>query len=195
MIQRLKIVGAAAGALLCGLAGPSAADSPTRGSSLFTAGLDGYQEYPLTLNSPGSGEFVARVRQDGSAIEYRLTYRNLTGVTQAHVHFGRPATTGGIVLWLCNQTATPPATIPAPPTCQADATATGATITGTLTVADVVAQPGQGITADATGFGDIIDAFRAGAVYANVHTTTRPGGEIRGAIGSRTGRDHDHDHD
>ena len=148
----------------------------------------------MTLNSPGSGEFVARIRQEGSAIVYRLTYRNLTGVIQAHVHMGRPALNGGIVLWLCNQSATPPDTIPVPPTCQADAAATGTTVTGTLTAADVVAAPNNGIPAGEEGFPAVIAAFRAGAVYANVHTAARTGGEIRGDISGTRRIDDDHQH-
>jgi hypothetical protein len=37
-------------------------------------------------------------------------------------------------------------------------------------------------------FARILDAIRAGAAYANVHTTARPGGEVRGQI-------HSHDDD
>ena len=188
------LVGAVAGALFCAAAGPALADHPAGGSLRFGTFLDGYQEVPMTLNSPGSGEFVARVRQDGSAIDYQLTYRNLPGVIQAHVHMGRPALNGGIVLWLCNQSATPPDTIPVPKTCQEDAAATGTTVTGTLTAADVVASPNNLIPAGAEGFAAVIDAFRAGAVYANVHTDARPGGEIRGNIGGTRRVDDDHHH-
>lgn len=194
MIHRHKIAGAVAGAVLCAFAAPTVADQPVfLGSVRISTDMDGYQEAPSTINTPASGEFVARIRQDGSAIDYTLTYRNLVNVTQAHIHFGRPATTGGIVLWLCNQTASPPATIPVPPTCQSDAAATGSTITGTLTAADMVAAPNQGVTADAVGFTDVIDAIRAGAAYANVHSTTRPSGEIRGNLNT-IGRGHGHHH-
>jgi hypothetical protein len=44
----------------------------------------------------------------------------------------------------------------------------------------MVAQPLQGIPAGA--FADVLRAIRAGKAYANVHTSTSPGGEIRGQI-------------
>ena len=33
-------------------------------------------------------------------------------------------------------------------------------------------------------FAELVRALRAGAAYANVHTTTNTGGEIRGQIGA-----------
>ena len=42
-------------------------------------------------------------------------------------------------------------------------------------------------------FGELVRALRAGAAYANVHTTTFGGGEIRGQIGD-DGDDRDRDH-
>ena len=189
MMHRLKIAtGVAGGALLCALAAPAVADQPVfLGSVRVSTDLTGYEEVP-TLNSNGSGEFTARIRQDGSAIDYTLTYRDLPNVTQAHIHFGRPATTGGIVLWLCNQTASPPAGI-TPPACQSNAAATSSTVTGTLTPADLVPVPNQGVAT----FADVIDAIRNSAAYANIHTTVRPTGEIRGSL-STNGRDRDHGH-
>jgi hypothetical protein len=57
----------------------------------------------------------------------------------------------------------------------------------------MVAVTAQGITADAAGFADVIDAIRAGAAYANVHTTLRPSGEIRGNLNTiGRGRGHHH---
>jgi hypothetical protein len=53
--------------------------------------MDGYQEAPATLNSPGSGEFVARIRQDGSAIDYTLTYRNLASPIRRQPNRRSPA--------------------------------------------------------------------------------------------------------
>ena len=39
-------------------------------------------------------------------------------------------------------------------------------------------------------FGELVRALRAGAAYANVHTTGVPGGEIRGQISDDDDRDH-----
>ncbi len=46
--------------------------------------------------------------------------------------------------------------------------------------ADVIGPGAQGVTAGQ--FEKVLDAIRAGAAYANVHTTTYPSGEIRGQI-------------
>src|SRR6266850_4429574 len=115
----------------------------------FKARLSGYQETPLTINSAGSGEFTAKTSKDGTMIDYELTYRDLTtagtpNVQQAHIHFGRPATTGQIVLFLCTNL-TPPAGVPAPQVCPSGPGEH--TIKGTLTAADVIARPTQGIDA------------------------------------------------
>ena len=145
----------------------------------FDTNLVGYEETPSTLNSPASGEFALRISKDGSSIDYKLTYRDMpTSVTQSHIHFGRPALTGGIVLFLCTNL-TPPTGVPTPPLCP---TPSG-TVTGTLTAADVIAQSGQSIDAGAAGFAQVIKAIRNGAAYANVHTTGHGSGEIRGALG------------
>jgi CHRD domain len=54
------------------------------------------------------------------------------------------------------------------------------TITGTITEADVIAVPAQGVmVGDLPG---IIRAIRNGAAYVNVHTTSFPTGEIRGQL-------------
>jgi hypothetical protein len=147
----------------------------------FSVDLVGYEETPFTINTAGSGEFKAVVSEDGTSIAYQLSYRNLSStVLQAHI--GRPALSGGVVLWLCanNPPITPPTTIPTPQPCPPFP----ATITGTLTAADVVASTnGQGIDAGAAGFAEMVAAIRAGAAYANVHTTLHPSGEIRGRLG------------
>ncbi|HSU42702.1 MAG TPA: CHRD domain-containing protein, partial [Casimicrobiaceae bacterium] len=94
----------------------------------FATKLVGYEETPLTLNSPGSGSFRATVNAAGTAIDYTLSYTPLSSaITQSHIHFGRPATTGQIVLFLCTNLA-PPAGVPMPQACPPGP----ATITGTL---------------------------------------------------------------
>src|SRR6266702_4499615 len=119
-----------AAALLTMVAAPVAANKE---EETVQTQLVGYQETPVTINSAGTGEFKAKVRQERTAIDYELTYRDLSSaVTQSHIHFGRPAITGGIVLFLCTNL-TPPANVPTPQACP---TTNPATITGTLTAAD-----------------------------------------------------------
>jgi hypothetical protein len=161
-------------ALACGATVCTAAAQDT-----VTTRLLGYQETPQTINTEASGRFRASIHDDGTAIDYELTYRNLSSSpTQAHIHFGRPGLTGGVALFLCTNL-TPPAGVPTPQACPA----APATITGTLTAADVIALAAQGIDAGAAGFAEMLKAIRADAAYANVHTTLHPSGEIRGRLG------------
>jgi hypothetical protein len=142
--------------------------------------LTGYEETPLTLSTPGSGEFKARIRDKAQEIEYELSYRDLeSAVQQAHIHLGLPAISGGIVVFLCTNLGNGPAgTQPCP--------AAPATITGTILPAHVGATPGsiaQGI--DVGQFDELVRAIRAGATYVNVHTAVRTTGEIRGQLDRR----------
>jgi len=187
---------AAVAALAAMSAGTALADGKGNGNgggkdndNTFATKLIGYNETPLTLNSTAGGTFVATVNEDGTAINYTLSYHDVvSGVTQAHIHFGRPAITGQIVLFLCTNLA-PPTGVPVPQMCP---TPSG-TISGTLTAADVIARPTQGIDAGAAGLAEMIKAMRAGAAYANVHSTTFPSGEIRGAIGPTDEDENDND--
>jgi len=177
MKRRTKLAGVLFTAVLTMSVAPALADKDADQDTV-TGRLSGFQETPLTISSPGSGEFFATIRADETAIDYVLTYRDLSSaVLQAHIHFGRPAISGGIVLFLCTNLA-PPAGVPTPQACP-DAPAT---ITGTLTAADVIPVPAQGIDPGAAGFAEMIEAIRAGAAYANVHTTVNPGGEIRSRL-------------
>ena len=143
--------------------------------------LSGYQETPLTLSTTGNGEFHARISNDETQIQYQLSYSDLEGaVTQAHIHLGEPAITGGISVFLCSNLGNGPAGTQACP-------AAPATITGTITAADV--SPNIPATAGARMQGlntgeldELIRAIRAGATYVNVHSTLYAGGEIRSQI-------------
>ena len=53
-------------------------------------------------------------------------------------------------------------------------------MTGTIAAADVIGPAAQGIAPGE--FRELVRAMRAGATYANVHSTTFPAGEIRGQI-------------
>jgi hypothetical protein len=53
-------------------------------------------------------------------------------------------------------------------------------VTGTVAAADVLAIPTQGLAAG--DMAAIVAEMRAGFTYANVHTASSPGGEIRGQL-------------
>jgi len=184
-----KILAIAVGATLAGF-GAQAALAHGGGKTTFVTGMSGYEETPNTLSTPGSGEFAATVSKDGTRIDWVLTYRNLeSNVTQAHIHFARPAISGPIVLFLCTNLGNAPSGVPTPQPCPV----AGGTISGSLTQADVIARPDNGIDSGAVGFAEMVNAIRNGAAYANVHTTGRPTGEIRGGLGKV--RDDDEDDD
>jgi hypothetical protein len=149
-----------------------------QGSSNIGAhgGLSGYQEAPLTISTTGGGTFNAKIANDGQSFEWTLSYEALEGsVLQAHIHFGAPATAGGISIFLCTNLGNGPVGTQACP-------AAPATIGGVARPADVIGPVGQGIEAGA--FGEIVAAMRAGFAYANVHSSKWPAGEIRGQLGS-----------
>ena len=140
--------------------------------------LIGYNETPLTINSAGTASFVVRISEDGTSIEYELSYGGLSStVLQSHIHFGEPAISGPVVLFLCTNLGNAPATVPVPPACPAQP----ATVTGTLTAANVISNA-AGIDSGAAGFAEMVKAIRAGAAYVNVHTTSHPGGEVRARL-------------
>jgi len=145
------------------------------------ADLRGFEE-PPAISSTGSGEFVARISHDNSSFEYKLTYEDLEGtVTQSHIHLGQRGVNGGISIWLCGTDSNPgPA---GTPSCGGP---NSGVVTGSVDAADVIGPSGQGIAA--AEFAEVLKAMRAGATYANVHSTLYPGGEIRGQI-RRRGRD------
>jgi hypothetical protein len=156
------------------------------GGDLLRARLTGYQEVP-TLSSSGSAKFMASISKDETEVHWKLSYANLESpVTQSHIHFSAPAIAGPIVVFLCTNLGNAPVGAPPVQACP-DAPAT---ITGTFTAADVTAgAAAQGL--EANNLAELIAAIRAGATYANVHTTGHPPGEIRGQISV----DDDHDHD
>jgi hypothetical protein len=142
------------------------------GKSNFKADtLTGYQEAATQpISTTGTGSFEASLNGEGTEISYTLTYSDLEGgtVTQAHIHFGQRAINGGVIAFLCGG---PKPACPASP----------ATVTGTITPADIVGPTTQGI--EPGSFAEAVRALRAGMVYANVHTTRWASGEIRGQIG------------
>jgi len=144
-------------------------------SRFFQANLDGYQEVP-SVATRAQGVFTARPNAERTAVEYTLSYSNMqAAVTQAHIHFAGIAANGAIIVWLCG-TASNPGPAGTPPCPQGSGT-----ISGVFTADNVLASP----TTQQLAAGQIsqfIEAMRASAAYANVHTTASPGGEIRGQV-------------
>ena len=175
MRGRVKV--AVAGALVAATALAGTVAFAGGGSSISET-LSGYQEDPLTLSTTGTGEFQASIRAKHQEIKYQLSYSALEGnVTQAHIHFGGRAQSGGIAVFLCSNLGNGPAGTQLCP-------AAPATISGTIKPVDVIG-PGvaQGLLAGE--FDEFVDAIRGGVTYANVHSSLYPGGEIRAQLQER----------
>ena len=180
-MKRLPI---ALGALALAVSAFAAAD----GFKMIQEFLTGYEEVP-PVSTEGRGELRARIANDGSEIQWQLSYANLEGaVTQSHIHFGTAGVNGGITVFLCTNLGNGPVGIqPCPPA--------PATISGTIMAADV--SPDIAATAAARTQGintgeldELIAAMRAGATYVNVHTTLWAGGEVRSQIDGNNSHNH-----
>src|SRR6266478_6967144 len=172
-MRKRRLFGALIFALPVALAVATIAVAGDGGKSQFKADtLTGYQEVagPGTISTVGSGTFEASLNGAGDEISYTLTYNDLEGgaVLVAHIHFGARGFSGGVIAFLCGGGGKP--ACPASP----------ATVTGTITAADIVGPAGQGIEPGA--FAELVRAMRAGVTYTNVHSTKFPAGEIRGQI-------------
>jgi len=151
------------------------------GPPAFRAELSAVNEVPVVA-SAATGAFRARLSDDGTSFEYTLDYGGFEGtVTQAHIHIAQPFASGGISVWLCKTEAvTVPPTVPADtPTCGAPG-GDGHEAEGVISAEDVIGPAGQAVPAVA--FEDLLQLIRSGHAYANVHSTSAPGGEVRGQI-------------
>ena len=175
--RRLQLVLAIGVLSLLGVVGVAVA---TGGGQDIRERLTGYEETPQALSTPANGEFKARVSRFSEKLTYRLSYEGFeSDVTQAHIHFGAPAISGGISVFLCTNLGNGPAGTQMCPTQPAE-------IEGTITPDDVIGPADQGIAAGE--FDELVAAIRAGATYANVHTDDRPAGEIRAQLEVNRGR-------
>jgi len=146
-----------------------------RGSSdrkTFKAQLDGFHEVPA-ISSSATGSLKLSVNPANTQITYTLTFTALQGgnAMAAHIHLGQPGVNGGIIAFLCGGGSKP--------ACPA----AGGTVNGTIVAADVQAIPGQGLAAG--DLAAVLRAMRAGVTYANIHSATFGGGEIRGQLGAQ----------
>jgi hypothetical protein len=162
MRRTVGIVIGVVGAVAIAAFAVSCGSSTAPANKMYVANLNAAAEGP-TNTSPGSGVFT--FEDKGTEIDWTLTLTNITNVTASHIHKGTAAnigTTGGPViinLFLPNR---PPET----------GTLNGFVAKGTIT--------------NANNSTISLDSLRVllnnGNAYANVHTTTNPGGEIRDQI-------------
>jgi hypothetical protein len=138
----------------------------------FRAELSGRNEVPLTL-SAARGTLSLKVNDDDTFVHFVLEYSGLqTAVAASHIHVSQPNVNGGVTVFFCG---TVPAGFPARAACPASGT-----VEGDFSAADVIGLTSQQL--ELHNLPKLLAAIRAGRTYANVHTMTSPGGEIRGQI-------------
>jgi hypothetical protein len=173
MHRSLRAVAALAAAMIGMLACEANAEE-------FHARFSGFNEIGALNNatgailSTGRGTLDLNLDRKAQTLTFKLTYSNLNQqVTQAHIHFGKVHVAGGIIVFFCSNLANPPAGTQACP-------ATGGTVTGTITGANVIGPATQNINPG--DFDALADAIGSDTAYANIHTVKFPAGEIRGEI-------------
>jgi hypothetical protein len=136
------------------LSGACGSDDDT---TFFDATLSPANEVPARV-SDASG--VARMTFDGTTVTFVVLAANLNNYTQGHIHSGAAGVNGPVRVFLL-QFQTPPLSI-----------TQGVIAEGSFTAADMVNYD----------FNTLVEEMRAGTAYVNFHSTTYPGGEIRGQV-------------
>ena len=176
VILSLLALGAIAGALIVFGCPGSNDDSVIR-----RANLVGSQETPQPVTTAATGTITLTISSDRTRIDYQLVTAPpfTSNVILAHIHIGPAGVTGSVVLFFCTNQA-PPAGVPRPQACPT----AGGTIAGFLTADDFIPSAASAVAAGtgASTFADAVANILRGNAYANVHTVTNPGGEIRGQL-------------
>ncbi len=183
---------AAIGGLLM-LSAAAAHDTDDDDSYAFRAVLSGAQEVTppdapatpsLGVTTNTSAQARVEFARNLSSFRFSLNVRNGRGVTQAHLHCGRPGQNGPVIVFL------------------APLNADGADVNGAFARGT---RRNEHIEVGAEGCETLIGrpirniaslagAARDGLIYANVHTVDNPAGEVRGQL-IREHDDDDHDDD
>lgn len=112
--------------------------------------------------SKASGKAVFKLSKDGKTMSYKVFVKNIMDVNAAHIHMAAKGSDGPPVVSLSTEAKT--------------GMFKGVFAKGTITDNDLVG-PLQGKTVK-----DLVDVFKSGEAYVNVHTSANPDGEIRGQI-------------
>nr|WP_298725276.1 CHRD domain-containing protein [uncultured Steroidobacter sp.] len=147
----------------------------------LSARLSGAQEVTPpdapTTPSPGvmtdtTGDVLVRVAEDLSSLAFVLNVNNGSGVTQAHLHCGRPGENGPVVVFLSPMDAEARDVNGQ----LAEGTRTNEHIEATAEACEeLIGRPVRNIASLAAAAFD-------GLIYANVHTVANPAGEVRGQL-------------
>jgi hypothetical protein len=139
----------------------------------FVATLSGDQEVPAR-DTQAVGVATFKLREDGTALRFKVNVANIDNVFAAHIHCGAVGVNGpvGVTLFMGAPASGP---------------VNGTLAEGTITAPD----PGNGC--GWTDLAAVLAAMSSGATYVNVHTDDGmappntgpgdfPGGEIRGQV-------------
>ncbi|MGE3540433.1 MAG: CHRD domain-containing protein [Candidatus Tectimicrobiota bacterium] len=149
-------------------------------SIIFTADLDGPSEEPAVL-SPGTGEALVVYDSVAHTLSITTNFQDLIGTTTvAHIHCCTDIPEAGLI-----GVAVTPGTLPGFPvgvTSGSYTTVLDLTAAGTYTggSAGFIARSAGGILENAEEA--LIEGLLDGRAYFNIHSTFRPGGEIRGFL-------------
>ena len=145
-----------------------------QGGGSYSAALVPDQEVPA-VSSAASGTITLDIDEgERRTSPTSCRYSGLSStVAQAHIHFAQAGVNGGIVLWLCEGTATPaPALGIDPPTCPQSGT-----VSGVLTPADVISTANaQNVNAQQINAGEFAEAvalIKKGSVRERSHRQQR----------------------
>ncbi|HWS01721.1 MAG TPA: CHRD domain-containing protein [Prolixibacteraceae bacterium] len=132
----------------------------------FRAHLSGQNEVPANP-SQATGEVIFQLSKDGMELSYKLIVANLDDIRMSHIHLAPEGSNGNIVVWLYPS---------APPAVLIPGTTNGILAEGVITKANLMRDmAGKTIL-------DLVEEFKKGNAYVNIHTLAYGGGEIRGQI-------------
>ena len=144
--------------------------------NFYSVILDGPSEAPPNA-SPGTGTALVTVDLDLITMRVELSFSGLTGTTSAsHIH-GNTTTPGAGTAIVATQTPTFTG-FPLGVTAGTYDHTFDMTLASSYNSAYIAAHGGT----VATAFNDLIAGMDQGRTYLNVHTSTFPGGEIRGFL-------------
>ena len=145
-------------------------DKPTQPSNItYTATLNGASEKPTAITTNGTGTFTGTLNPNTNTFSWTVNYSGLgSNVTLGHIHGPADANTAtGVIVNFAN---------PVGGTGTLQTGVTSGTASGSISLAGAVNTSG---TVNGDSLRKLLDA---GLTYANIHTSTNGGGEIRGQI-------------